>query len=274
MDRLELQRRRPPLPPRADRLREVFHRRRVLLLVGRPHRPAPDEARRRRGGSRREGAHPARRSLHDARGSIARRACGTGRPPSSTRIRTSSYVCSTHSGHARLLGRGVDFLRRMDLHEPAHAQQDAGRGQSRGHPRRPQHRQRVLRLQPPSSISAISTCSASARWRDRPPAVFDRFWNSEWVVPVSALSCDATRRICGRRSPRILALASKARRCSSAFRSRAATGLRCSNDSCAKTAHAGASRVLTDVPAPGEVRHRMPQAPFTICMREREAASC
>ncbi len=57
-----------------------------------------------------------------------------------------------------------------------------------------------------SSISAISMCSASARWRDRPPRVFDRFWNSDWVIPVSALELDATRRTCARKQPRILRL--------------------------------------------------------------------
>jgi putative cardiolipin synthase len=89
-------------------------------------------------------------------------------------------------------------------------------------------------------------------------AVFDRFWNSDSVVPVSALELHATRRDLRAEkkevvaqletSPVIQRLPLKRADWSDAM------------TSFAKLAHVGASRVITDVPAEGAVRHHMPQA--------------
>lgn len=88
--------------------------------------------------------------------------------------------------------------------------------------------------------------------------VFDRFWNSEWVVPVSALELHATQRDLRAETPAILEKLVGSEVVAKfplqrADWSKALTAV-------AHTAHIGNSRVLTDVPAPGEVRHRMPQA--------------
>jgi putative cardiolipin synthase len=88
--------------------------------------------------------------------------------------------------------------------------------------------------------------------------VFDRFWNSNWVVPASALELHATRRDLRAQLPAILAkLAGSAVTAkfplSHADWSEALAEL-------ARTAQVGNSHVLTDVPSGDVVRHRMPAA--------------
>src|SRR6185312_5241212 len=88
--------------------------------------------------------------------------------------------------------------------------------------------------------------------------VFDRFWNSDSVVPVSALKLHATRRDLRvektevvtqlEASPVIQRLPLNRADWSNAM------------TSFAKLAHVGPSRVITDVPAEGAVRHHMPKA--------------
>jgi putative cardiolipin synthase len=88
--------------------------------------------------------------------------------------------------------------------------------------------------------------------------VFDRFWNSDWVVPASALRTDATARDLRADRPRRL----------EALQGSPVLG-RFSLDrkdwsaelaDFANSASLGASHVLTDLPAPNAVRHRMPAA--------------
>ena len=88
--------------------------------------------------------------------------------------------------------------------------------------------------------------------------VFDRFWNSDAVVPVSALELKATRRDLRAETPEILAQLA-----GSPVLERFPLERRDWKrelEGFAHSAHVGPSRVLTDVPAAGEVRHRMPAA--------------
>jgi putative cardiolipin synthase len=88
--------------------------------------------------------------------------------------------------------------------------------------------------------------------------VFDRFWNSEWVVPVSALQLHATARDLRAEKPEMFAklAGSPVLRRFPLNRADWANAF----TEFAKSAHIGPSRVLTDLPAPGAVRHRMPEA--------------
>src|SRR5262245_61416823 len=88
--------------------------------------------------------------------------------------------------------------------------------------------------------------------------VFDRFWNSEWVVPVSALKLHATARDLRAQTPAILEKLS-----GSAVMSKFPLNRSDWSEALAdltRTAYVGNSRVLTDVPVAGTVRHRMPHA--------------
>jgi len=88
--------------------------------------------------------------------------------------------------------------------------------------------------------------------------VFDRFWNSEWVVPVSALKLPATSRDLRAETPAILA-----KLAGSAVTAKFPLNRADWSDSLHEltvSAHVGNSHVLTDVPSAGAVRHRMPGA--------------
>jgi putative cardiolipin synthase len=88
--------------------------------------------------------------------------------------------------------------------------------------------------------------------------VFDRFWNSEWVVPVSALKLGATARDLRAQTPAILEKLAGSD-VTSKFPLKQADWSEDLAD-LTRTAHVGNSRVLTDMPSPGAVRHRMPHA--------------
>lgn len=156
-----------------------------------------------------------------------------------------------------LAGRGIDFLRRMDLMN------------QRMHNKMLVADNRAVILGGRNVGNEYFGFSTEFNFRDldvlgvgpvarQTSAVFDRFWNSDWVAPVSALKLDATRRDLREEKPRILASieGSPVLERFPLARGDWASLL----DGIAKNAHPGASRVLTDVPAPGEVRHRMPKA--------------
>jgi len=88
--------------------------------------------------------------------------------------------------------------------------------------------------------------------------VFDRFWNSEWVVPVSALKLGATTRDLRAQTPMILEKLT-----GSAVIGKFPLNHADWSDSLAelgRTVQVGNSHVLTDMPVKGTVRHRMPLA--------------
>jgi cardiolipin synthase C len=88
--------------------------------------------------------------------------------------------------------------------------------------------------------------------------VFDRFWNSDSVVPVSALKLHATARDLRAETPAILAQLNGSMVLERFPLNRGDWTAALSEF--AKSAHIGSSRVLTDVPVNGGVRHRMPEA--------------
>ncbi len=88
--------------------------------------------------------------------------------------------------------------------------------------------------------------------------VFDRFWNSDWVVPVSALEMHATRRDLRAQTPEILEKLSGSQVTQRFPLNRSDWSAALAD--LVRTADVGNSRMLTDVPAPGVVRHRMPAA--------------
>ena len=156
-----------------------------------------------------------------------------------------------------LLGRGVDFLRRMDLMN------------QRMHNKLLVADNRAVILGGRNIGNEYFGFGKDFNFRDldvlglgpvarQTSTVFDRFWNSDSVVPVSALKLHATRRDLRAEkkevvaqletSPVIQRLPLKRADWSDAM------------TSFTKLAHVGASRVITDVPAEGAVRHHMPQA--------------
>jgi putative cardiolipin synthase len=88
--------------------------------------------------------------------------------------------------------------------------------------------------------------------------VFDRFWNSDWVVPVAALQLDATTRDLRAATPRILSSLEGTPVLERFPLNRKDWSAQLHDF--AKNAEIGSSRVLTDLPTPGTVRHRMPKA--------------
>jgi putative cardiolipin synthase len=88
--------------------------------------------------------------------------------------------------------------------------------------------------------------------------VFDRFWNSEWVVPVAALKLPADTGDLKAETPRILGTLEGTPVLERFPLSRKDWSPELAQF--ATSAHVGPSRVLTDVPVKGEVRHRMPKA--------------
>ena len=87
---------------------------------------------------------------------------------------------------------------------------------------------------------------------------FDRFWNSAWVVQVSALNMKATARDLHAAKPGVLANIEDSPVLERLPLNRADWKKPLTN--LADGMHAGPSRVLMDVPASGEVHHRMPAA--------------
>ncbi|HEY1283941.1 MAG TPA: phospholipase D family protein [Steroidobacteraceae bacterium] len=88
--------------------------------------------------------------------------------------------------------------------------------------------------------------------------VFDRFWNSEWVVPVSALKLSATPRDLRAQTPMILEKLTGSAVIAKFPLNHADWADRLAE--LARTAQVGNSHVLTDMPGAGSVRHRMPLA--------------
>jgi putative cardiolipin synthase len=94
--------------------------------------------------------------------------------------------------------------------------------------------------------------------------VFDRFWNSKWVVPVSALELGATARDLRAEKPGILRSLE-----GSPVLERFPLNRKDWAPEIAdipKSAPVGTSRVLTDVPGSNGVRHRMPKAMRDLMM--------
>ncbi|MEJ0034520.1 MAG: hypothetical protein WDO68_00305 [Gammaproteobacteria bacterium] len=89
-------------------------------------------------------------------------------------------------------------------------------------------------------------------------AVFDRFWNSDWVVPVTALNLDATARDLRAEKPAILQSLEGEPVLERFPLNRKDWSAELADF--AKNAPTGGSRVLTDLPSPNAVRHRMPAA--------------
>jgi putative cardiolipin synthase len=96
--------------------------------------------------------------------------------------------------------------------------------------------------------------------------LFDRFWNSEWVVPVGALNLHATRRDLRAEKPAILEQLAGSPVLERFPLNRGDWKTELAD--VARTAQPGNSRVLTDVPVKGTLRHRMPAA-----MRELMASA-
>ena len=156
-----------------------------------------------------------------------------------------------------LAGRGIDFLRRMDLMN------------QRMHNKMLVADNRAVILGGRNIGNEYFGFNTEFNFRDLdalglgPVArqcsnVFDRFWNSEWVVPASALKLHATTRDLRAQKPEMLAKLERAPILERLPLNRADWANAFTDF--AKSAHAGPSRVLTDVPAPGAVRHRMPDA--------------
>ena len=156
-----------------------------------------------------------------------------------------------------LLGRGVDFLRRMDImNQRMHNKMLVADnravilgGRNVGNEYFGFGREFNFRDLDMLGVGAVARQTST---------VFDRFWNSDWVVPVSALNLDATARDLRAEKPRILSSLEGTPVLERFPLSRKDWSPELSDF--AKTAHVGGSRVLTDIPAPGTVRHRMPKA--------------
>jgi putative cardiolipin synthase len=92
----------------------------------------------------------------------------------------------------------------------------------------------------------------------RSSTVFDRYWNSDWVVPVSALQLHATAHDLRARRPTVLANLNGSPVIAQFPLNRADWTAALAD--LVKTMNIGPSRVIADVPAPGTVRHRTPEA--------------
>jgi putative cardiolipin synthase len=88
--------------------------------------------------------------------------------------------------------------------------------------------------------------------------VFDRFWNSDWVVPASALELHATQRDLRAQMPATLEKLAGSQVTAKFPLSTADWSAELAQ--LARTAPVGNSRVLTDAPVGNTVRHRMPAA--------------
>jgi len=156
-----------------------------------------------------------------------------------------------------LLGRGVDFLRRMDLMN------------QRMHNKLLVADNRTAILGGRNIGNEYFGFATEFNFRDldllgagpvarQASSVFDRFWNSHWVVPVAALQLHATRRDLRAEKPHMLEVLEG----SPVLERLSLDRMPWQDllDDFAKTAHTGTSQVVNDVPARKEVRHRMPKA--------------
>ena len=160
--------------------------------------------------------------------------------------------------HARSLpGRGVDFLRRMEVMN------------QRMHNKMIVADNRAVILGGRNIGNEYFGFGKDFNFRDldvlglgpvarQTSTVFDRFWNSDWVVPASALKLGATPRDLRAQTPRIL----QELEGTPVLERFPLNNKDWSADLAefSKNAHLGGSHVLTDLPAPNAVRHRMPAA--------------
>jgi putative cardiolipin synthase len=156
-----------------------------------------------------------------------------------------------------LLGRGIDFLRRMDLMN------------QRMHNKMLVADNRAVILGGRNIGNEYFGFGKEFNFRDldvlglgpvarQTSTVFDRFWNSDWVVPVAALNLEATTRDLRAERPRILQSLEGSAVLERFPLNRKNWGAELRDFQ--KEAHVGGSHVLTDLPAPRAVRHRMPKA--------------
>lgn len=156
-----------------------------------------------------------------------------------------------------LLGRGVDFLRRMDImnqrmHNKLMVADNRAvivGGRNIGN--------EYFGLGKPFNFRDLDVLGLGPVARQT-STVFDRFWNSDWVVPVTALKLDATARDLRAETPRILQSIEGTPVLERFPLNRKDWSADLADF--AKHAQIGGSRVLTDLPAPNAVRHRMPGA--------------
>jgi len=156
-----------------------------------------------------------------------------------------------------LLGRGFDFLRRMDVMN------------QRMHNKMLVADNRAVITGGRNIGNEYFGFATEFNFRDidvlgvgpvvrQTSAVFDRFWNSEWVVPVAALELDADSSDVRAETPRILGSLEGTPVVERFPVSRANWSDEL--EQLSKSAHVGPGRVLTDTLVAGEVRHRMPKA--------------
>ena len=156
-----------------------------------------------------------------------------------------------------LLGRGVDFLRRMDIMN------------QRMHNKMMVADNRAVILGGRNVGNEYFGYGKDFNFRDldvlglgpvarQASTVFDRFWNSEWVVPASALKTGATARDLRAEQPRVVESLEGTPVIERFPIERKDWTPELTEFS--KHAHFGGSHVLTDLPAPNAVRHRMPGA--------------
>jgi putative cardiolipin synthase len=156
-----------------------------------------------------------------------------------------------------LAGRGIDFLRRMDIMN------------QRMHNKMLVADNRAVIVGGRNVGNEYFGFGKDFNFRDldvlglgpvarQTSTVFDRFWNSDWVVPVTALKLDATTRDLRAEKPRIL----QSLEGTPVLEHFPLNRKDWASDLAdfAKSAHVGNSHVLTDLPSPKEVRHRMPAA--------------
>ena len=160
--------------------------------------------------------------------------------------------------HARSLpGRGIDFLRRMEVMN------------QRMHNKMLVADNRAVILGGRNIGDEYFGFNAEFNFHDldalgigavarQSSAAFDRFWNSDWVVPVAALKLHATRRDLRAAKPEMLATLNGSP-VAARFPLNRSDWTRALTD-LAKSVQIGPSRVIADVPAPGSVRHRTPEA--------------
>ena len=156
-----------------------------------------------------------------------------------------------------LLGRGVDFIRRIDVMN------------QRMHNMMLVADNRAIILGGRNIGNEYFGFATKFNFRDldllgvgpvarQTSAVFDRFWNSSWVMPVAALELQARRRDLRVEKPRMLEVIEGSPILQRLPLNRADwQGLL---NGLTETAHVGTSQVVTDVPVRGRVRHRMPKA--------------
>jgi len=156
-----------------------------------------------------------------------------------------------------LLGRGVDFVQRMDLMN------------QRMHNKMLVADNRAVILGGRNIGNEYFGFGKDFNFRDldvlglgpvarQTSTVFDRFWNSDWVVPVSALNLGATRRDLRDEKTQILESVEGTPVLERYPLSRKDWAPELADF--AKNAAVGNSHVLTDLPTPNAVRHRMPAA--------------